>query len=158
MSPIDEKETIEDAREAGLLCPQCEASNVAQHKFCAKCGAPLWEACFRCGEVCPAGETYCGACGAYLKGRCPGCHANVKATWCKVRTCCIEEQYATCADCTQHADPKSCRKFNNPIAKLFGLIFSSDRRACILQIRAIGLQEHAEQMAAAQLHSIKRSR
>ena len=66
MSPIDEKETIEDAREAGLLCPQCEASNVAQHKFCAKCGAPLWEACFRCGEVCPAGETYCGACGVNL--------------------------------------------------------------------------------------------
>jgi type IV pilus assembly protein PilM len=66
MLPIDEKETIEDAREAGLLCPQCEASNVPQHKFCAKCGAPLWEACFRCGEVCPAGETYCGACGVNL--------------------------------------------------------------------------------------------
>ena len=66
MSPIDEKETIEDAREAGLLCPQCEASNVPQHRFCAKCGAALWEACFRCGEVCPAGETYCGACGVNL--------------------------------------------------------------------------------------------
>jgi hypothetical protein len=24
---------------------------------------------------------YCGACGAYLKGRCPGCHENVKAGW-----------------------------------------------------------------------------
>jgi len=23
---------------------------------------------------------YCGACGAYLKGRCPGCHENKKAT------------------------------------------------------------------------------
>lgn len=23
---------------------------------------------------------YCGACGAYLKERCPGCHSNAKAT------------------------------------------------------------------------------
>ena len=27
---------------------------------------------------------YCGACGAYLRGRCPGCIENYKATWCKV--------------------------------------------------------------------------
>ena len=33
---------------------------------------------------------YCGACKAYLKERCPGCHDNEKATWCKVRTCCLE--------------------------------------------------------------------
>ena len=63
---IDEKEAIEDAREAGLFCPQCEASNLPQRKFCAKCGAALWEACFRCGEVCAAGESYCGACGVNL--------------------------------------------------------------------------------------------
>ncbi len=66
MSMTDEKETVEDAREAGLYCPQCEASNSPQRKFCAKCGAALWEACFRCGETCAAGELYCGACGANL--------------------------------------------------------------------------------------------
>ena len=60
---IDE---VEDAREAGLCCPQCEASNLPQRKFCAKCGAPLWEACFQCGEVCAVGENFCGACGANL--------------------------------------------------------------------------------------------
>jgi type IV pilus assembly protein PilM len=63
MSMIDE---IEDAREAGLCCPQCEATNLPQRRFCAKCGAALWEACFQCGEVCAAGENYCGACGANL--------------------------------------------------------------------------------------------
>jgi type IV pilus assembly protein PilM len=66
MSMIDEKETVEDVREAGLFCPQCEASNLPQRKFCAKCGAALWEACFHCGEVCAAGESYCGACGVNL--------------------------------------------------------------------------------------------
>ncbi len=49
-----------------MFCPQCEASNLPQRKFCAKCGAALWEACFHCGEVCAAGELYCGACGANL--------------------------------------------------------------------------------------------
>ncbi len=66
MSMTDERETVEDAREAGLLCPQCEASNLPQRKFCAKCGAARWEACFRCGEVCAAGELYCGGCGVNL--------------------------------------------------------------------------------------------
>jgi len=99
---------------------------------------------------------YCGACGAYLKGRCPGCHANAKATWCKVRTCCIEEEYASCADCTQHRDPKTCRKFNNPIARLFGLVFRSDRAACIGQIRTLGRDGHATDMAMRRRQSLPR--
>ena len=78
---------------------------------------------------------YCGACGAYRRGRCPGCHENKKAAWCKVRTCCIDNGYATCAECHSQADPRDCEKFHNWISKLFGLIFRSDRRACILQIR-----------------------
>jgi len=28
---------------------------------------------------------YCGACGAYLKGRCPGCRENSKACVLKIR-------------------------------------------------------------------------
>jgi hypothetical protein len=99
---------------------------------------------------------YCGACGAYRRERCPGCHGNKKASWCKVRTCCRENGYATCADCQLVADSRDCRKFNNFIAKLFGLIFRSDRRACIVQIREIGVQGHAERMAAAGLQSIRR--
>jgi hypothetical protein len=99
---------------------------------------------------------YCGACGAYRRGRCPGCHENHKATWCKVRACCREHGYASCADCGEIADPGDCRKFNNLISKLFGLIFRSDRRACILQIRQQGLPVHAELMAASQAHTIRR--
>jgi hypothetical protein len=101
---------------------------------------------------------YCGACGAYRRKRCPGCHENKRAGWCKVRACCLENGYSTCADCRIVAEPRDCKKFNNFISKLFGLIFSSDRRACILQIREIGLPAHADRMAALQLHTIKRNK
>jgi len=99
---------------------------------------------------------YCGACGAYRKGRCPGCHENAKATWCKVRSCCNEHGFATCADCGQFPDPMGCKKFNNVIAKIFGFLFRSDRAACIRQIREQGLQAHAEDMAAKKRQSIRR--
>ncbi len=100
---------------------------------------------------------YCGACGAYLKERCPGCHENVKAKWCKVRSCCLENHYATCADCKQFQTPRECRKYNNLISRLFGLIFRSDRAACIGQIKQMGLECHARTMAEQKTHSIKRT-
>ena len=99
---------------------------------------------------------YCGACGAYLRGRCPGCRENHKATWCKVRTCCQNNQYASCADCKEHQDPRGCRWYNNWIAKAFGFIFRSNRAACIEQIRLIGIENHAADMAKNQRQSIKR--
>jgi hypothetical protein len=99
---------------------------------------------------------YCGACGAYRRGRCPGCHENKKATWCKVRTCCIENRFASCAECPTCSDPQDCKKFNNIISKIFGWIFRSDRRACICQIRESGLQAHADRMTANEAHTIRR--
>ncbi len=99
---------------------------------------------------------YCGACRAYLKERCPGCHDNEKATWCKIRSCCIENQYSTCADCRQFTDPNDCRIFNNLISKIFSLIFRSNRAACILQIRDIGTHGHADRMTGLRIQSIKR--
>ncbi len=99
---------------------------------------------------------YCGACKSYLKDKCPGCHENRKASWCKVRTCCIDSKYTTCADCKQITDPLDCGKYNNFMSKIFGMVFRSDRAACIRQIREIGLQGHAESMAQQKQHSIKR--
>ena len=100
---------------------------------------------------------YCGACGSYLKGRCPGCHLHEKAAWCKVRACCIEAGYSSCADCVTFFDPKDCSKFNNVFSKAFGFVFRSDRRACIMQIRGRGLSAHAEDRALHKSHTIKRS-
>jgi hypothetical protein len=99
---------------------------------------------------------YCGACGAHLKGRCPGCHQNQRASWCKVRICCLTNALGSCADCKEHDQPSDCKKFNNIISKLFGLIFRSDRAACIRQIKQLGIQCHAENMAQSGRQSIKR--
>ncbi|NLW49945.1 MAG: DUF3795 domain-containing protein [Candidatus Brocadiaceae bacterium] len=99
---------------------------------------------------------YCAACGAHVKGRCPGCHDNQKAAWCKIRSCCRENGYATCADCATYADPRECRKFHNVVSRLFGLIFRSDRRACIRRIREIGRAAYAEGMAADGRHAMRR--
>jgi hypothetical protein len=99
---------------------------------------------------------YCGACRAYRRGRCPGCHDNHKAIWCKVRSCCMDQRFASCADCQEFPDPNQCGKFNNFIAKLFAFFFRSDRAACIRQIRAVGIQGHADNMAREQRQTIKR--
>jgi hypothetical protein len=99
---------------------------------------------------------YCGACRAYLNGKCPGCHKNEKAGWCKIRVCCSGQAIASCGQCKEFSDPRECKKFNNPVSKLFALIFKSDRPACIAQIKALGLEGHAKNMAELKKHSIKR--
>lgn len=99
---------------------------------------------------------YCGACKRYLKDKCPGCRENQKATWCKLRSCCMENGYASCADCKEFEDPMACRKFNNFMSKLFGFIFRSDRNACIRKIREVGVQGYADEMSRLGLPSLKR--
>jgi hypothetical protein len=99
---------------------------------------------------------YCGACGSYLKGRCSGCHENTKATWCKVRTCCAEHVYPSCADCEDHSDPNACGLFNNFISKTIGFVLNSNRQACVLQIRKVGLDGHAAFMAERKIQTLPR--
>ena len=99
---------------------------------------------------------YCGACKAYLRDKCPGCHDNQKATWCKVRSCCISNHYSSCADCAAIAEPNDCKLFNNLVSKIFGLVFRSDRAACIRQIRELGIQGHADNMAESRRQTIKK--
>ena len=99
---------------------------------------------------------YCGACRAYLNEKCPSCHVNAKATWCKVRTCCIAGQRSSCAECKDNSDPMACSKYNNFMSKIFGFIFRSDRAACIRQIKEIGITGHAENMASSKRQTIKK--
>ena len=99
---------------------------------------------------------YCGACKRYLKEKCPGCKENVKAAWCKIRTCCIENSYASCADCQIVEDMKDCKKFNNFISKLFAIIFRSDRFSCIALINKKGYDEYAKEMAEKGIMTVKR--
>ena len=99
---------------------------------------------------------YCGACRRYRRGGCPGCAENARATWCKVRSCCQERKYASCADCTTVADVAECRSFTNPIARVFGWLFNSDRRKCIVQVKTLGLAAHADAMARSGCQSLPR--
>lgn len=101
---------------------------------------------------------YCGACGAYLKEKCPGCHDNAKATWCEIRKCVSQKRWDSCAQCTEFADVNDCRKFNNFMSKMFGLVFGSDRKACIDQIKRVGVRGHAEEMAKLRRQSLKRGK
>jgi hypothetical protein len=98
---------------------------------------------------------YCGACKSYLSGKCPGCKDNVKASWCKVRQCNMENQYQSCADCTK-AELMDCKKYNNFISKIFGYAFNSDRSACVKRIKEIGYSDFAVEMANSKRQTIKR--
>ncbi len=63
---------------------------------------------------------------------------------------------ASCAQCNEFTDPKKCKKVDNLVAKLFAMIFKSDRPACIAQIKSIGLEGHAKKMAELKAHSLKK--
>jgi len=99
---------------------------------------------------------YCGACSRYLKEKCKGCAENAKATWCKVRQCCLEHNYSTCAECKEHTDPAACGKFNNIISKAFGLVFNSDRRAGIMMIHQDGKRQFMEEMVFLKRPALKK--
>lgn len=90
---------------------------------------------------------YCGACGKYLRDKCPGCKKNEKAGWCQVRVCCISSNYLSCADCKTVKDVSDCKKFNNFISKIFAFLFRSNRRGCINLIAEKGYERFAKQMA-----------
>jgi len=98
---------------------------------------------------------YCGACRRYTSGKCPGCHDNVKATWCRLRSCCMENNIASCADCKTvgHAQ---CEYFNNFMGKLFGVLFNSDRGKCIERIKEVGYLAYSVEMAEKGAQTIKR--
>ncbi len=98
---------------------------------------------------------YCGACRSYLSGKCPGCKENSKATWCKIRSCCQENNLLSCADCTL-VELKDCRKYNSFISKVIGLVLNSDRSACIGRIKEIGYEGFAREMAGSRRQTIRR--
>ncbi|NQU66257.1 MAG: DUF3795 domain-containing protein [SAR324 cluster bacterium] len=99
---------------------------------------------------------YCGACKKYLNEKCAGCQENEKATWCGVRSCCLENGYQSCADCKSYADPNGCKMYDNFMARLFGFIFRSNRQACINTIKKEGYEKYAEFMTQNQQMTIKR--
>ena len=121
---------------------------------------------------------YCGACRKFLSEKCPGCKQNEKATWCKIRSCCQENKFNTCAKQNEKAtwckirsccqenkfntcaecshDVKECKLFSNWIGKVFAFLFNSDRPACIRYIKEQGEQVFVEEMTKRKYQTIKR--
>jgi predicted nucleic acid-binding Zn ribbon protein len=49
-----------------MKCPRCQHENPAGQKFCGDCGARLAASCPACGAANPPGQKFCGDCGAAL--------------------------------------------------------------------------------------------
>ena len=99
---------------------------------------------------------YCGECGKFKSGKCPGCAENKKASWCKIRSCNIENKYMSCAECEKEG-VENCKYFNNFTAKFFAFIFKSDRAKDIQYIKEFGYEKFAEEMKRNQKMCFKRN-
>ncbi|MBN1661546.1 MAG: tetratricopeptide repeat protein [Anaerolineae bacterium] len=49
-----------------MLCPQCQAENPDQAKFCLECGTKLQAVCPQCGAALPPQAKFCFECGAKI--------------------------------------------------------------------------------------------
>ena len=91
---------------------------------------------------------YCKACPAFTSGKCDGCRVDSAKTAvyykkCKVKPCCAENGFFTCADCTICASTKECKKYNPLLLKIASWIESSDRSKAIEMIKTKGRTEFA---------------
>ena len=86
---------------------------------------------------------YCGACPKYQKGQCKGCKGNtpdcaVGYNACKVRPCCLENSYSSCADCKKHNSVKDCKDYNPLMIRFGQFITRTNRRKGIEMIKEKG--------------------
>jgi hypothetical protein len=52
-----------------LVCTKCGEGNLAEDRYCARCGAALGLRCASCGAKYESGDLFCAGCGARLAGR-----------------------------------------------------------------------------------------
>jgi hypothetical protein len=89
----------------------------------------------------------CSKCGAFTKGKCTGCHGEKPMfKSCPVKKCVKEHDWQTCGQCSTVSDFKKCKKLYNPISRLFGFIFRSNRLGNLEAIRHDGLDEFWKRM------------
>lgn len=81
---------------------------------------------------------YCGACPKFIKEECDGCKGdNAKCAIgyksCKVRSCCIENEFSSCADCNKYESTKEC-KIYNPLMIRFGQFITRTNRSLGIEL------------------------
>ena len=94
---------------------------------------------------------YCNACSVFKKGKCKGCKGNtadcaVGYRTCKVRPCCIENGYSTCAECKKFESVKGCKKFNPFMIRFGEFISQTKRKKGIEMIKGKGEQAFVDFM------------
>ena len=99
---------------------------------------------------------YCGECSKYKKGKCPGCSENTKASWCKIRSCGIENNLSSCSECKEHKNVKDCKKYHNKIARVIEFFSGTDRSKCIEMIKNKGSENFVAYMETNKIMSIKK--
>ncbi len=88
---------------------------------------------------------YCGACPTFKKGKCEGCKGDspkcaIGYKACKVRPCCLENEYNTCADCTHFESVKDCKTYNPFLIKLGQFLTKTNRRKGLEMIKEKGTE------------------
>jgi hypothetical protein len=88
---------------------------------------------------------YCGSCGAYQRGKCEACKPGGGFSACKIRICCEEKNYETCAECNYF---ETCTILNSFTSRIFGVIFRKDRKGNLCRIKEIGVEKWVKEMEA----------
>ena len=94
---------------------------------------------------------YCGACPKYTKGQCEGCKGDtpkcaVGYKSCKVRPCCIENGFNSCANCNKVESVKDCKIYNPFMIRFGQFITRTNRRLGIEIIKEKGETEFVKYM------------
>ncbi len=89
---------------------------------------------------------YCVNCSRYKKGKCPGCAEYEKASWCKIRKCCIEKEIANCSACEEYIYPMDCSKYNHFFSRTIEYFSSTNRSLCIEYLRKNSAEEFVNMM------------
>jgi len=89
---------------------------------------------------------FCTNCGAFKKGRCEGCQIAPRFKSCKIRACCADKGIIGCWECDEfkERDFADCKKINNFMAKVFAVLFKSDRPGALLMLRDQGIEKYLE--------------
>ena len=104
---------------------------------------------------------YCGACPSFAKAKCKDCRGNtpdcaIGFRSCKVKPCCVENTYFTCADCKKHQSVKECKKYNPLLVRFGEFISQTNRGKGIEMIKPDGINSFFEFMAGKNWLTIKR--
>ena len=94
---------------------------------------------------------YCKACLSFKSGKCEGCRDDsaksaVLYKKCQVKPCCVENDFFTCADCTNHTSTNDCKKYNPMLIKIASWIERSSRSRAIEMIKEKGRAEFVKFM------------